>query len=262
MELKMSNAYQTPESNLVNESQSTQDYGSVDKAIRGEYEFSIGAVLSEAWEKTSGSKWVIQLSFFFYFIVAIGIMMALGAVTASFMIAGDVGTVPGEMSADMVFMQIFIQLGMNLIILPMVMGLLMIGIRRSVDAPISATMVFKQFSKMIPLFITMLLMYIMVFIGFLLLVIPGIYLMVAYYMAMPLVVEKGMGPWQALETSRKAITHRWFSVFGLFIILMIIITISMIPLGIGLIWTMPMMLIAYGILYRNMFGVEAATIAD
>jgi len=258
----MSNAYQTPESNLVNENQSTQDYGSVDKALRGEYEFSIAAVLSEAWDKTSGSKWVIILSFIFYFIVAFGLIMVLGAVAASFMVAGDVATVPGEMSTDMLLIQVFIQLGMNLIILPMVMGLLMIGIRRSVDAPISAIMVFKQFSKMIPLFLTMLLMYVMIFIGFLLLVLPGIYLSVAYYMAIPLVAEKGMSPWQALETSRKAITHRWFSVFGLFIVLMIIITVSTIPLGIGLIWTMPMMLIAYGILYRNMFGVEAATIAE
>ena len=104
-------------------------------------------------------------------------------------------------------------------------------------------------------------MYIMVLIGFLLLVIPGIYLMIAYYMAMPLVVEKGMSPWQALETSRKAVTHRWFSVFGFFIVIAIILVVSSIPLGLGLIWTLPMVMIAYGILYRNMFGVEAETVA-
>jgi len=40
----------------------------------------------------------------------------------------------------------------------------------------------------------------------------------------------------------------------------IIIGVSMIPLGIGMIWTMPMMLICYGILYRNMFGVEGKTL--
>jgi len=146
--------------------------------------------------------------------------------------------------------------------MPMIMGIVMMGIKRSVDAPISASMVFNNFSKMLPLFATMILMYIMILIGLVLLVIPGIYLMIAYYMAMPLVVEKGLSPWQAMETSRKTITHRWFSVFGLFIVMIIILTISMIPLGLGMIWTLPMMMIAYGILYRNMFGVEASTIAE
>ena len=251
----MSNIYQAPESNLVNENVLTGEYGSVEKAIRGEYEFSIGSVLSEAWAKTSGSKMAIHLGFLFYFLVIMGLMMVLGLVTAGLVTVNDG---PG----GMVLVQLIMQLGMNLIGMPMIMGIVMIAIRRSVDAPIKASMVFGYFSKMLPLFATMIIMYVMVLIGFVLLVIPGIYLMVAYYMAMPLVVEKGMSPWQALETSRKTITHRWFSVFGLFFIMVVIITISMIPLGIGLIWSMPMMMLAYGILYRNMFGVEPATIAD
>lgn len=113
---------------------------------------------------------------------------------------------------------------------------------------------------MISLIITVIIMYIMLAIGFLLLVLPGIYLSVAYYMALPLVVEKNMSPWQALETSRKTVTHRWFRMFGFLIIMSILITLSMIPLGIGLIWSLPLFLIAYGIIYRNMFGLEAETL--
>ena len=251
----MSNVYQAPESNLVNDNVSIDKYGSVEKAIRGEYEFSIGSVLSEAWAKTSGSKLAIHLGFLFYFLVIMGLMMVLGFATAGLVAVNDD-------PSGMVLTQLIMQLGMNLVGMPMIMGLAMIAIKRSADAPVKASMVFGYFSKMLPLFATTILMYIMMLIGFVLLVIPGIYLMVAYYMAMPLVVEKGMSPWQALETSRKTITHRWFSVFGLFFILVIIVTISMIPLGIGLIWSMPMMMLAYGILYRNMFGVEAATITD
>jgi len=258
----MSNAYQTPESNLVNESVSKGEYGSVEKAIQGEYEFSIGSVLSEAWAKTNGCKGVFNLGFFFYLLVIIGVMSVMSVVTVGMLSVGDAGTHPGELTSGMMFNQVFLQLAVNLIILPMVMGLAMIGIKRSVDAPISAGMVFKYFSKMIPLFITMILIYIMIIIGLILLVLPGLYLMVAYYAAMPLVVEKGMSPWQAMETSRKAITHRWFSVFGLFFVTMLIVTISAIPLGIGMIWTMPMMMVAFGILYRNMFGVEPENLSE
>ena len=99
-------------------------------------------------------------------------------------------------------------------------------------------------------------MYILVAIGFLLLVLPGIYLMVAYSLAMPLVVEKGLSPWQALEASRKAITKSWFRFIGLGLAIMVIMIVSMIPLGIGMIWTIPMAMIAFGIAYRNIFGYE------
>jgi len=251
----MSNVYQTPESNLVNDKGETGDYGSIEKAISGDYELSIGSVLSEAWEKTSGVKWPFQLAFLYYFLVFIGIVIVLSIVTGTLM------AISQDPSMG-VFIQVVLQIGINLIGLPMIMGVVIMGIKRSVDVPISAGSVFNYFSKMLPLFATMILIYIMVLIGLFLLVIPGIYLMFAYYMAMPLVVEKGMSPWQAMEVSRKAITHRWFSVFFLLMIMGIILTISMIPLGIGLIWTLPMMMIAYGIMYRNMFGVEAETVAE
>jgi uncharacterized membrane protein len=45
------------------------------------------------------------------------------------------------------------------------------------------------------------------------------------------------------------------------IVISLIVMVSMIPLGIGLIWTLPMMMIAYGIIYRNMFGVRDETLA-
>ena len=72
------------------------------------------------------------------------------------------------------------------------------------------------------------------------------------------VVERGLTPWQALEASRKAITQHWFKVFGLFLLLGLITLISAIPLGIGLVWTIPLFVIAMGVLYRTIFGVLPA----
>ncbi|RDH81400.1 MAG: hypothetical protein DIZ80_15040 [endosymbiont of Galathealinum brachiosum] len=250
----MSNVYQTPESNLVNENVSTGDYGSVEKALRGEYQFTIGSILSEAWAKTGGSKWIFMLGFILYFLTFVGIIIALGIVIAGL-------TAVTQEPAIVGFFQFVIQLGINLIVMPMVMGIFMMGVRRSVDAPISSGMIFNYFSKMLPLFVAVILINVLVIFGFILLVIPGIYLMISYGFAMPLIVEKGMRPWQAMETSRKAITHRWFSVFFLFIVMFVIVMIAMFTV-IGLIWVLPMLMIAYGILYRNVFGVEATTIIE
>ena len=110
----------------------------------------------------------------------------------------------------------------------------------------------------VPLIITAVVMMLLIYLGMILLLIPGIYLGVAYLLAVPLVVERGLSPWQALEASRKAITQHWFKVFGLFIVLGLIVIVSAIPLGIGLVWTIPLMVVAMGVLYRTIFGVLPA----
>lgn len=248
----MPDIYQAPKSNLIDETLYNRDYGSLEKAVAGDYEFSIGDILSEAWKKTSGAKWVIHLSFAYYLLALVGLMLVIAFVTGLLIsVSGDAGIVLG---------QVFTQVLINLLAMPMIMGIVLIGIRRSINAPINSGSVFSCFDKILPLFATMLLIYILVAIGFLLLVLPGIYLMVAYYMAMPLIVEKGLSPWQAMEISRKTITRKWFSVFILLLILGAILFISMIPFGLGMIWSVPMALIAYGIMYRNMFGVESSTV--
>ncbi|MDH5765270.1 MAG: DUF975 family protein, partial [Gammaproteobacteria bacterium] len=246
--------YKTPDASL-NTNTVSGSYGSLEKGVTGDYEFSVGGALSEAWEKTKGAKWNLNLAVFIYFLVSIVVMVVLQMAMRPLM--------PVQPDADptlFISASIGQQLLMNLILMPLAMGLFILGLRRSLGAPIEATSIFGYYNKAFSLLLTIILMYIMLIIGYVLLVLPGIYLSVAYMLAMPLVVEKGLSPWQALEASRKAITKRWFSVFGFFIVLVIIMVISMIPLGLGLIWTGPMMMIAYGIMYRNMFGAEQETV--
>jgi len=100
----------------------------------------------------------------------------------------------------------------------------------------------------------------MILLGTLLLVLPGIYLLVAYQMALPLVADKNMKPWEALETSRKAVTHKWFTFFGLYLVASIAMMVSMMLVGIPMIWLLPTFVIGSGILYRNTFGVEPASL--
>ena len=85
---------------------------------------------------------------------------------------------------------------------------------------------------------------------------PGIYLSVAYMFTWPLIVEKGLSPWQALEASRKAVTHCWFRSLGLFTLLSLIMVLAAFALLIGLLWAIPLMMLAYGVLYRIIFGVS------
>ena len=95
----------------------------------------------------------------------------------------------------------------------------------------------------------------MTYLGLVLLILPGIYLAMAYVMTMPLIGDRNLSAWQAMETSRKAVTKRWFQFFGLFFVVGLGICVSILPLGIGLVWTVPWAVNVMGVVYRRTFGV-------
>lgn len=214
-----------------------------------DYDFAIGAVLSESWERTSGLKG----SFWAAGAIVFVILLVLGAVVGggSTVLVGNDDGIPGVLTS------LIIQLVIMALMYPFVAGIMMLGIERSVDLPLSYKSVFGYFAYTLPLLGVAVLMSILVTIGFLLLIIPGIYLSLAYMFTVPLVVEKNLGIWDAMETSRKAVTSHWFKLFFLFLIMGIILIVSALPFGIGLIWTYPMMVAMMGVMYRDIFGVEA-----
>ena len=139
-------------------------------------------------------------------------------------------------------------------------GIMLIGVRRALEQRVSWKMVFAGFSKTLTITIALVLQAILVVLGFILLVLPGIYLTVGYALVLPLILDKGLGPWEALETSRKAIHKKWWSVFGLYLVMLLIAMVASIPLGLGLIWVVPMYFVVLGVLYVRLFG--AGEVAD
>ena len=255
----MTDIYKTPASELT-EAQTREGFGSLERGQAGQYQFSIREIIKEAWDKTSGAKGTIWLAFILYMVVVVPVSMGTPMLLGMLGLPADIE--PGqEINATLIIGFVLSQVIIMVVSMPLGVGLFMVGLKIASGAPVSATEVFNYFHKIVPLVLTMFLMYVMLIIGFLLFVIPGIYLMFAYYLALPLVVEKGLGPWQALEASRKAVSKRWFRFVGLGIGLVIILIVGMIPLGLGVIWVLPMMMIAFGIAYRNIFGFEGASAA-
>jgi uncharacterized membrane protein len=229
--------------------------GTLEGGISGDYDFEIMEVIKEAWQRQSGMKGAVWLGLLLSYLVVFGVSIALGIVSAGLVGFGGQGAEP---SAAIILTQVVFQLAIMAIMYPMYAGLFMIGIYRSVDMPVGGTMVFGYFGAMLSILLAMLLVTIFSVIGFLLLVIPGIYLSIAYSMTMPLIAEKKLGFWSAMEASRKAVTKHWLKYFLTFLLMGLILGVSMLALFIGLIWTVPMMIAVFGILYRITFGVEEA----
>jgi uncharacterized membrane protein len=241
------NPYAAPSSNL--QEVSSGQVPTIAEALSRGYDFNIGDLIGEAWQRVKGTKGIVLGGFIIFYVAIFAISAVLG------FILGAIGLMGEDNLAGIILAQLIITVISSALTYPFLAGLNMVGIRRAADQPISFNEIFSHFGRLVPLLITGVLMMVLVYVGMLLLIIPGLYLSVAYMLAIPLVVERGLSPWQALETSRKAITQHWFKVFGLFLLLGLILGLSMIPLGIGLIWTLPLFIISMGVLYRTIFGV-------
>ncbi|MCU1715711.1 DUF975 family protein [Pseudomonas sp. 5P_3.1_Bac2] len=244
------NPYAAPNSSLQHPV-STQPVLSIEKALQRGYDFSIDGLISEAWQLVKGSKGILFAGFVVFYLIIIAISIAL---TLAF---GGVSVLSGSAELGIVG-ELLTNLLVSALTYPFLAGIMMVGIRRAAGQPIAFNQLFQHFDKLLPLVITGVLSTLLISIGFMLFVLPGLYLSIAYMLAMPLVVERGLSPWQALETSRKAISQHWFKVLALLVVLTIIVLISAIPLGIGLIWSLPLLIIASGVLYRTIFGVLPA----
>jgi hypothetical protein len=77
-----------------------------------------------------------------------------------------------------------------------------------------------------------------------------------YAFALPLIVTKRADTASAIESGFRMMKRYWLEVMVSYIIITIIAFISMIPLGIGIIWTGPMYFAWTGILFRNAYGLK------
>lgn len=218
--------------------------GSVEQAINGEISLDIKEIFQEAWILKEGVKgsFVAATALFWIF-------MGL-----STFILKSIFNV--QFDADDSVMGFVVNMVIDFALYPMLAGTFLMGIHRSLGKSVTYTMVFECYNFLMPIFLLATLGYIIVMIGFALLIIPGVYIAVCYSFAMPLLVDKKLGVWEALETSRKAVKNQWFKVFKLMALLGLIVGVSFLLL-IPLIWTVPFAYIAYGIAFRNLFGVSS-----
>lgn len=98
-------------------------------------------------------------------------------------------------------------------------GFYLACLRRLRGQPVSPAEVFSGFREaFVPLLLTGLVSGLLAELGFCCLLLPGIYLSVAWFFALPLVADKKIFFWAGMELSRKVVTRVWFEALVLAII--------------------------------------------
>lgn len=230
------------------EEENEEDVEVVEDEQSSTTDFTVGDTIKEAWQKTKGAKGAVWGGVIAMYLIIFGISFAGFFGIQGFSEQGDPTTAMAANSG--------LQLVTSWLSMLFAGGLMLIGVRRALEQRVSWKMVFAAFSgkKVLSMTIATVLQILLICIGLVLLVLPGIYLAVGYALTLPLILDRGLGPWEALETSRKAIHKKWWTVLGMSLVMTLLYMVSIIPLGLGLIWTVPMYIVLIGVLYSRLFG--------
>lgn len=248
--------FRPPTAQVLEKSGKILGEGSLEKALQGDYTIDISSIFKEAWELTKGIKGKVW-GYLILAYLAMGILLMIPSLLfGGFMAANPNAMAPGSSPpiSFLIVLYSVLLLG-SAAILP---GYFMYPIQRSVSKEPPPFSVFFSYAKyFFPVAALLVLTYILMGIGYLLLVIPGVYLAIAYAFVVPLKLDRSLGIWESMETSRKAVTKKWFSIFGLFLLMGLTAGIgTTITLGIGSIWLVPWSMMVLGVTYRRMFGVK------
>ncbi len=225
---------------------------------RSDNKLELNELLRETWHRVSGSQLPIA---------GAALVYAVLAYIAQAIVAYFFPITPIETNEEITLQMLTAHMSENENILaqiaqtvltmpistPLLAGMMFLGIMRATDQEIEVTMVFDFFVKVWPLVFLSISIHVLVYAGLMLFILPGVYLFVAYMFAIPLMIDKDLSIWDALETSRKAVTKRWFDIFLAQLIMFFAFMFGMMTFGIGFIWSAPFIAILYGVLYRELF---------
>jgi tetratricopeptide (TPR) repeat protein len=116
---------------------------------------------------------------------------------------------------------------------------------------------FEGFHFLVTLLLLGMVTQVLVVLGLLLLVVPGVYLMVGLMLAPWFVLDRRVGFWEALNLSRRAVQPHWFELFGLLLLIILINLLGALALGLGLLVTIPVSWCAITAAYATRVGFHA-----
>jgi hypothetical protein len=218
----------------------------------GDYELDIGSCFSRGWELVKSNFWpAVGVSTLITFII-----MAFSQITGLF-----TGPIIQGMIRQHVFSPggIFILVLVNVLSAP-VYVVLMAGLTKYFlklirGEPATIGDAFSGFGPAIGQLVLLgLVTNLLALIGYALCIIPGIFLQVAWLFALPLVVDRQMNFWDAMELSRKMVCKHWFIVFAFFIVYGLVVLAGVIACCIGILVTIPIGLGAWMYAYETIFS--------
>ncbi|MBL0431917.1 hypothetical protein JD501_01555 [Aeromonas hydrophila] len=227
--------------------------GSLEQSLNQGYRLDLKGVLQESWQQTRRTG--------FGLLLAIVGVMAIWFLLSNHLLTPYVGP-EGDVDMDIALM---LSLFITVVMSPMTSSLDMLGLQQSVGVRVHPNQVFDYFRHFLRLgslsllgsLITSLFGPLFELLGLpvMLAFIPSALIGMGLVFTVPLVLERGLSPVQAILVSLRLFARGWPSIVLLHGVMMALFFLALIPMGLGLIWVAPLYFNCKGILYRDLCGV-------
>ena len=237
--------------------------GNLEESLKGNYKINAKDVLTEAWSLSKKSRVSINLGLLFCLFLS-GVLFFL---VASYF--GDIEAMIKDPQANFA-----VNILVTLLVSPFLVAIEMMGIFHAVGVKTHPKLLFAFLKQGSLVAVSALLSSMLISIGLNLFVFPGLYLLVALSLVLPLVVEKRLTPIKAIIVSLKVTRFQWLSIFTAYTLLFVVLVFCFIPLivlagssfqiigGMFFFFAMsylaPMFYNVKGIIYREIFGMKLA----
>lgn len=230
------------------------------------YQLPVIDTISACWNKVHGAKSGIWCAFGLYLLMVLGVGIVVGIVKmVSPMLSSIVNFV----------LQIYLNV--------LMFGLYYIGYLRAKDAPFNYKTLFRGVEnpkRTLQVVLTLIIiwlvllppivlgiltsigaamggmdstfMQLLVGIIYIVCFAAGIFLLIRTSLAVLFALDRDVKAWDAIKLSFHATKNNVFRMIGIYVLTMLIVAVSIIPLGIGLIWTIPLLYIVAGTIYKNL----------
>lgn len=226
--------------------------GTLEQSLSQGYRLDLQGVLKEGWQQTRRTGFGLAL--------AIAGVMAIWILLSNTLLTPYVAREGGDMD-----MALILSLLVTVIMSPMTSSLDMLGLQQSVGVRARPSQVFDFFRHFLRLgslsllgsLITSLFgpLFELLGVPVMLAFIPSALAGMGLVFTVPLVLERGLSPAQAILVSLKLFARGWPSIVLLHGVMLALFFLALIPMGLGLIWVAPLYFNCKGILYRDLCGV-------
>jgi serine/threonine protein kinase len=143
---------------------------------------------------------------------------------------------------------------------PLTGGLYLFFLKRIRGETTTVETAFSGFShRFLQLFLASFVSLVLIGLGFFCLILPGVYLAVAWIFTLPLVIDKGLDFWPAMELSRKIVSKHWWKFFGFIIVLLLLKLAGIVVFIVGFFIAAPIAKASLMYAYEDLFATAGRT---
>lgn len=223
-----------------------------DELTAGDYELDIGGCFSRAWELVKNNFWsVVGVNALILILIA-AFNQLTGLLTRP---AIDAMIRHHQVSPGGIALIALVSILSAPVYMILMAGLLQYFLKLVRNEPAGVGDAFAGFGPMSGQLILLgLVMNLLIWIGYVLCIIPGLFLQVAWLFALPLIMDRQLNFWAAMELSRKRVCQHWFIVFAFLVVYTLVALAGLIACCIGIFVSTPIALGAWMYAYETLFS--------